>query len=66
MDFRILSGSFLQVVLYFCIGMGLCVFIMPLYQLLQLKPEEVLIESTGVIGQRIKKVNMDVYCDLGH
>lgn len=29
-----------------------------LYQLLQLKPEEVLIESTGVIGQRIKKVNI--------
>ncbi|KAG9155114.1 hypothetical protein Leryth_011083 [Lithospermum erythrorhizon] len=27
-----------------------------LAQLLQLKPEEVLIESTGVIGQRIKKV----------
>ena len=61
-----LSDSFLQVVLYFCIGIGLCVFIKPLYQLLQLKPEEVLIESTGVIGQRIKKVNMVVYCDLVH
>lgn len=29
-----------------------------LHQLLELKPEEVLIESTGVIGQRIKKVNI--------
>ncbi|GFZ02302.1 arginine biosynthesis protein ArgJ family [Actinidia rufa] len=37
-----------------------------LAKLLQLKPEEVLIESTGVIGQRIKKVNMGVYCDLVH
>lgn len=27
-------------------------------QLLQVKPEEVLIESTGVIGQRIRKVYM--------
>lgn len=32
--------------------------IVPLSQLLQMGPDEVLIESTGVIGQRIKKVNM--------
>lgn len=32
--------------------------IVPLSQLLQIGPDEVLIESTGVIGQRIKKVNM--------
>lgn len=34
---------------------------MPLSQLLKLKPEEVLVESTGVIGQRIKKV---IYVDI--
>ncbi|KAL0347285.1 UNVERIFIED_CONTAM: Arginine biosynthesis bifunctional protein ArgJ, chloroplastic [Sesamum calycinum] len=42
-----------------------------LAELLQLKPEQVLIESTGVIGQRIKKVNSDsslisVYFSLKH
>lgn len=29
-----------------------------LFQMLKVKQEEVLIESTGVIGQRIKKVKM--------
>ncbi|KAL0451177.1 UNVERIFIED_CONTAM: Arginine biosynthesis bifunctional protein ArgJ, chloroplastic [Sesamum latifolium] len=42
-----------------------------LAELLHLKPEQVLIESTGVIGQRIKKVNSDsslisVYFSLKH
>ena len=27
-----------------------------------MKPEEVLVESTGVIGQRIKKVNAETLC----
>lgn len=33
-------------------------------QLLQMKPEQVLIESTGVIGHRIKKVNEDLHVSL--
>lgn len=37
------------------IHFSFCVFYL---QLLKLKPEEVLIESTGIIGQRIKKVCM--------
>lgn len=32
--------------------------IIPLLQLLKIRPDEVLIESTGVIGQRIKKVSI--------
>lgn len=32
-----------------------------LLQLLKVKPEEVLIESTGVIGHRIKKVQLQVF-----
>lgn len=45
--------------------------IVPLLQLLQMRPEEVLIESTGVIGHRIKKVKKKICmflcftCDAG-
>lgn len=41
----------------------------PLLQLMQMRPEEVLIGSTGVIGHRIKKVKeymlLCLACDAG-
>lgn len=35
-------------------------------QLLKMRPEEVLVESTGVIGQRIKKVDMSTLCPISY
>lgn len=40
--------------------------IITILQLLKVRSEEVLIESTGVIGQRIKKVDISTLCPISY
>lgn len=48
--------SFVPVTPAILISYNIVPFVSLLLQLLKVNPEEVLIESTGVIGQRIKRV----------
>lgn len=48
--------SFIPVTPAILISYNIVPFVSLLFQLLKVNPEEVLIESTGVIGQRIKRV----------
>lgn len=50
------------VVVLHMLDSSLVVNVITILQLLKMRPEEVLIESTGVIGQRIKKVNYITLC----
>lgn len=43
-------------------GFKFSINVITILQLLKMRPEEVLIESTGVIGQRIKKVDSSALC----
>lgn len=50
------------VVALYVLDSSLVVNVFTILQLLKMRPEEVLIESTGVIGQRIKKVDSSTLC----
>lgn len=50
------------VVVLYMLDSSLVVNVITIMQLLKMRPEEVLVESTGVIGQRIKKVESSTFC----